>query len=87
MDITSNGPLEIFRGLITDIGVKEDVVRGSSTVTWNCANHFADFERVNGRLTDDVYHRALVNGVPTNSAKKSQYQKDRGFYHAVDRLS
>lgn len=96
-DATNNGPMEYFRGQLTDANIKEDVTSGSSTITYSCANHFEDFTRVNGRLTSDTDHRGLVTDtdvasptygkqIPGIGAKKDIYQNDLGFMHA-DRVS
>lgn len=86
MSDDNNGAFYYFRGLITDINIKETVKSGASTVTWSCANHFEDFKTVNGRLTDDYVHRGLttVGGVlqPSIGAKKVSHQSDKGFLHA-----
>jgi|TARA_Y100000296_G_C5180144_1_gene264482 hypothetical protein len=91
MDV-DGGPLKYFKGIITDISVKEAVQRGSSEVTWEAANHFAYFQNVTGRLADDTAHRGLVSvetspGVfedlpdPT-VARKPAHTSDLGFMHA-----
>lgn len=96
-DATTGGPMEYFRGQLTDANIKEDVTSGSSTITYSCANHFEDFTRVNGRLTSDADHRGLVTDldissptygklIPGSGAKKAIYQTDLGFQHA-DRVS
>lgn len=86
MDDNNNGAFFFFKGLITNINVKEDVKSGSSTVTWSCANHFEDFNLINGRLTDDYVHRGLVSvgGVlqPSDGAKSLEHKTDKGFYHS-----
>lgn len=88
MDSATNGPIKFFSGKITSSGVRETANgdKRGSTVTWTCSNMFYDFERVNGRITDDSSHRGLevVNGklVPTASAKRPEYQTDLGFFHA-----
>ncbi len=87
------GGLYYFRGLITNINIKESIKSGSSTVTWSCANHFEDFNTVNGRLTDDQVHRGLVpdsgNLIPSQAAKRVAHQTDKGFIRsnvAIDTL-
>lgn len=92
-DATTNGPMEYFKGQLTDANIKEDVTSGSSTITYSCADHFEDFTKVNGRLTDDVSHRGLTTDntvgsptygslIPGTGAKKTGYRTDRGFQHA-----
>lgn len=89
VDPDSNGPLLFFRGKIVGGGIKDSVSPNgvsTSTITWNCSNEFYDFERVNGRFTDDASHRGLeiVNGelVPSDGAKRREYRDDFGFFHA-----
>lgn len=87
MDSDTNGPYKFFSGKITSGSVKEsaDGEKRSSTITWTCSNMFYDFERVNGRITDDASHRGLevVEGKlePTSSAKRPEYMEDLGFFH------
>ncbi len=80
----------LFEGKITDVSIKESGVntsKGTSEVTWKCAGAFYELDRVNGRITDDESHRGLItdsdgNLIPSNSAKKVEYQDDKGFFHA-----
>lgn len=87
-DSDTNGPYKYFSGKITSGGVKEsaDGDRRSSSITWTCSNMFYDFERVNGRITDDEAHRGLevVDGklVASASAKRPEYMDDLGFFHS-----
>lgn len=94
VDPDTNGPFLFFQGKITNGGIKDDVNAtdgGSSTITWTCSNVFYDFDRVNGRLTEDASHRGLVvvNGelIPSNGAKREEYQEDYGFYHSNQSIS
>lgn len=90
VDPLTNGPLIFFKGRITGGGIKEEVPTtaspGSSTITWTCSNQFYDFDRVNGRITEDAAHRGLeiIDGVltPGNGAKRLEYQDDFGFFHS-----
>ncbi|MFP9072000.1 hypothetical protein ACLI1Z_15865, partial [Enterococcus faecalis] len=89
VDPDTDGPLLFFRGRITGGGIKDNVNTsgiGTSVITWNCSNQFYDFDRVNGRYTDDASHRGLevVNGTlqPSNGAKRPEYQEDYGFFHS-----
>lgn len=86
VSVSDTDALHYFKGLITNININEAVKEGASTVTWSCANHFEDFNAVNGRLTDDYVHRGLVsiNNVltPSVAAKRTAYQSDKGFTHA-----
>lgn len=87
MDSDTLGPYKFFSGKITSGSVKEsaDGDRRSSSITWTCSNMFYDFERVNGRITDDSSHRGLevIDGKlePTSSAKRPEYMDDLGFFH------
>jgi hypothetical protein len=86
-DADSNGPMQYFIGDITDINIAEGIVSGNSTVTWQCAGKFQDFDLVNGRVTDDDSHRGIVRdseGIKASSdgAKKLSHQSDTGFQHA-----
>lgn len=94
VDPDTNGPLLYFRGRITGGGIKDNISTsgvGTSTITWNCSNQFYDFDRVNGRYTDDASHRGLevVAGqlVPSNGAKRPEYQEDYGFFHSNKSIS
>lgn len=89
VDPSTNGPLLFFKGKIVGGGIRDSVdvtSSGTSVITWNCSNEFYDFEQVNGRVTDDASHRGLeiVNGVllPSNGAKRPEYQEDLGFFHS-----
>jgi len=86
-DKTTNGPMQYFIGDISDINITENIVSGNSTVKWDCAGKFQDFELVNGRVTDDASHRGLVSNLdgstsPSNGAKREAYKLDTGFQHA-----
>ncbi|HFZ8394665.1 TPA: phage tail protein [Salmonella enterica subsp. enterica serovar Saintpaul] len=94
VDPETNGPLLYFRGKITGGGIKDNVATSgisTSVITWNCSNQFYDFDRVNGRYTDDADHRGLeiVAGelVPSNGAKRPEYQEDYGFFHSNKSVS
>lgn len=88
-----NGPVKLFIGKVGGVSVNEDVTKGSSIVTWECAGLLYDFEKVNGRITDDSSHRGLVsNGltslpIPSDGAKKEAYKTDTGFQHANQTIS
>ena len=88
LDSQTGGPLVLFEGTITNIGLKDSILSGSSTVTWSCAGSLQDFEKVNGRLTDDAQHRALESSgelgtlVPGAGAKREEYKTDTGFLHS-----
>lgn len=76
-----------FEGKISSSKLTDASKKNSkSTIVWTCSNDFKDFESVNGRITDDESHRGLVNVngelVPSSSAKKPEYQSDKGFFHA-----
>lgn len=90
VDPATNGPLIFFKGRVTGGGIQEEVPTnnnaGSSTITWTCSNQFYDFDRVNGRLTDDATHRGLeiIDGqlYPGSGAKRLEYQDDYGFAYS-----
>lgn len=92
-DPEDNGPFKLFFGSITAITINEDVTKGSSVVTWECAGLLQDFEKVNGRITDDAAHRGLVSAgggldpVPSAGAKKESHKTDTGFLHANQTIS
>lgn len=78
-----------FEGEIVSIGIRDSVnVGGNSTsdITWTVSSKINNFNRVNGRITDDASHRGLVSVggefVPSGSAKKLEYQNDKGFFHS-----
>jgi hypothetical protein len=86
-DVTTEGPMQYFIGDISSINISESVISGSSTVTWECAGKFQDFELINGRITDDIAHRGLSvaedgSSIPSTGAKKESYKTDTGFQHA-----
>lgn len=86
----SNGDtITYFEGVIVTSRLDETNTskgKGRSTITWNCANKNYELDAVNGRITDDESHRGLTNidGTmqPSASAKKPEYQLDKGFFHA-----
>ncbi len=92
-DPEDNGPFKLFLGSITSITINEDITRGSSVVVWECAGLLQDFEKVNGRITDDAAHRGLVSAgagldpIPSTGAKKEAYKTDTGFLHANQTVS
>lgn len=87
-DPEDNGPFKLFSGSITAITINEDITKGSSVITWECAGLLQDFEKINGRITDDAAHRGLVSPggaldpVPSSGAKKESHKTDTGFLHA-----
>lgn len=85
-DKTTNGPMEYFFGNVSDISISDGIVSGATTVTWQCAGKFEDFDLVNGRVTDDASHRGLENIggvlVPGSGVKRPEYAEDTGFQHA-----
>lgn len=88
IQLTEEEPgLTILEGLITNVNISDsNSERGRSTITWEVANHFHNFQEVNGRLTDDNSHRGIVvsNGqfIPTNATKRPEYADDLGFEYA-----
>lgn len=90
LNLTLTEPaIHYFAGEVTGMDIKENLkLRGKSTsvITWTCASLLNNFTRVNGRMTDDASHRGLVakggKQVPSASAKKVEYQSDKGFFHS-----
>ena len=76
-------PYLIFKGIISQGKISEDITK-SSIVSWTLTSHWADFSRVQGRLTSDSYHRALDgNNKPDPEAlTRPAYAKDLGFAHS-----
>jgi len=84
--ITSE-PLILFEGVVSGIDIREDI-SGTPSITWQVSNHFADFNRLNGRITDDATHRALNSeGVSADAVKSPGYATDLGFAHANQSIS
>jgi len=77
---STDNPFELFRGLITASKVSEDPYKASK-VTWTISSHWADFERVTGRLTDDEIHRGFgTSGSPElANCLYADYYYDKGF--------
>lgn len=92
-DKNTNGPMEYFFGVVDTIAIADGVVKGNSTVSWQCAGKFADFNIINGRITDDATHRGLESAtntaelLPGTGAKKEAYKTDTGFQHANQTIS
>lgn len=88
----AGGPSLYFKGLITDISLKESPTGGTSVVSWSVSNHFVAFEKVTGRLGNDASHRGLVTvetspgifeEIPDSTvARKPSHISDLGFMHA-----
>lgn len=55
-------PVPIFPGRIDSWSSNEDPASGSSKITWTASNHFADFDRVQGRLANDESQQLLFSG-------------------------
>ena len=81
-EIKGNASILIFKGLITKTNINEDPSK-SSRVTWTLNSHWADFSRLQGRMTSDETHRALTTeGTPQkDAALKPDYAYDMGFMH------
>ncbi|CAL9969286.1 central tail fiber J [Vibrio phage D260] len=86
-----NTTMLMFEGNISEVSIKENATvneaLGTSEITWKCASEFYELDRVNGRLTDDDSHRGIIvdsdgNEIPSNAAKKPEYQDDLGFFHS-----
>lgn len=81
-------PVLLFKGIISK-GTINHKASGGSKVIWNVTSHWADFVRVQGRLTSDENHRALnASGRPDPSATIfPAYAGDKGFEHADTALN
>lgn len=81
-EIKGNASILIFKGLITKTNINENPDK-SSRVTWTLNSHWADFSRLQGRMTSDESHRALTTeGTPQRDATlKKDYADDMGFMH------
>ena len=81
-EIKGNASILIFKGLITKTNINDDPST-SSRVTWTLNSHWADFSRIQGRMTSDESHRALTTeGNPQRDATlKPDYADDMGFMH------
>lgn len=86
-----NTTILLFEGNISEVSIKENATVnasvGTSEITWKCASEFYELDRVNGRITDDDTHRGIIvdengNEIPSNAAKKPEYQDDLGFFHS-----
>lgn len=86
--LLTEGEIVLFEGLISgsSLSDKRSGTNNTSSIEWDCANHFQDFLQVNGRITDDFTHRGMivVNGqwAPSIATKRPEYAYDKGFYHA-----
>lgn len=81
----------LFEGNISEVAIKENATiseaTGTSEITWKCSSEFYELDKVNGRITDDDTHRGIIvdsngNEIPSNAAKKPEYQDDLGFFHS-----
>jgi len=81
-EIKGNASILVFKGLITKTNINEDPEK-SSRVTWTLNSHWADFSKIQGRMTSDETHRALTTeGTPQKEAAlKPDYAYDMGFMH------
>lgn len=61
-------PLEVFKGRIDGYTFTED--DGSASLVWECVSHFADFDRISGRHTND-------------DEQQLHFSSDRGFEFAA----
>jgi hypothetical protein len=64
-------PVVYHEGRIDGWEITEDPEDGTSSVEWSVASHWADFEKVAGRRTNDADHQVFYPG-------------DRGFEFAPD---
>lgn len=63
-------PVILFDGRIDSWSLREDVMDGTSTITWQVASHWIDFDRVYGRRTN-------------NEDQQVWFPGDRGFEFAA----
>ena len=81
------GGLLLFKGILS----KANLVEGpkKSVINWTASSHWADFNRVQGRKTEDSTHRALnADGVPDReSAIRESYADDLGFLHSTTAIN
>lgn len=63
-------PIIIFDGRIDSWSLREDAAGGTSEITWQAASHWADFDRVYGRRTN-------------NEDQQVWFPGDRGFEFAA----
>lgn len=49
-----DNPIEVFFGLVDKFTIAEDPGGGTSTVDWLVSSHWADFERIAGRRTNNA---------------------------------
>lgn len=77
----NGGGILVFKGIISNATLTDGPK--SSTLTWTAASHWADFNRIQGRRTEDTAHRAIdADGVPDRAAAlKRNYADDLGFAH------
>ena len=77
------GGVLLFRGIISNASLVESPTK--SLITWTASSHWADFNRVQGRRTEDTSHRAVnSDGIPDREAAVRQvYADDLGFAHAT----
>jgi hypothetical protein len=73
----------MFKGIISNANITDGPNR--SEITWVASSHWADFNRVQGRRTEDTSHRALdSDGLPNREATVTPaYADDLGFLHAT----
>ena len=73
----------MFKGIISNANITDGPSR--SEITWVASSHWADFNRVQGRRTEDTSHRALdSDGLPNREATVTPaYADDLGFLHAT----
>ena len=77
------GGLLLFKGIVSNASLTEGPK--TSIITWTAASHWADFNRIQGRRTEDTSHRAVnSDGLPDRaSAIREAYADDLGFAHST----
>jgi hypothetical protein len=66
-------PFIIFNGRVDSWAIKDDPLKGDSTVTWKIASHWADWEKVSGRKC-------------TNQSAQAFFPNEEGFSHVYDQI-
>lgn len=86
MDATGSiigDPYLLFKGIISGGKMTEDPEK-EAVISWTLSSHWADFSRVQGRITSDASHRALnsSNKPDPEATIRPAYAKDLGFEHS-----
>ena len=66
-------PFIIFDGRVNSFSIDDDPIKGDSSVTWDVASQWANWEKVNGRKC-------------TNTSAKQTFADEEGFSHVYDQI-